>query len=235
MRTDTILLIPQKSDEERESVLSAWTSLGGKGQKLDKFWEKPADLENKKVAVYGNDTFALVIAEIFKLKLVSPDDSLIARLDRKWTKRTITEKQISEATETDLPKFIKPVTPKQFKGKVYNTIEEFRQETNGLLPTEKVLLSDIITVDTEARAFVLNRQLQDVAIYEGEADLQTAKKFLLEFLEDQSFDLPKTFVVDIGCNSEQGWFIIEFNSSWGAGLNNCDPKKVLESILEATR
>ncbi len=235
MRTDTILLIPQKSDEERESVLNAWTSLGGKGQKLDRFWEKPADLENKKVAVYGNDTFALVLAEIFKLKLVSPDDSLIAKLDRKWTKRIITEKKISEVLEMDFPKFIKPVTPKQFKGKVYNTIDEFLKETTGLLPTEKILFSDIIKVDAEARAFVFNRQLQDLAIYEGEADLQAGKKFLLEFLEDPTFALPKTFVIDIGYSSDQDWFVIEFNSSWGAGLNNCDPKKVIESILEATQ
>jgi hypothetical protein len=70
MRTDTVLLIPQKSDEERNSVLKTWTDLGGQGQRLDRFWEKPAELENKKVAVYGNDTFALVVAQIFNLELI---------------------------------------------------------------------------------------------------------------------------------------------------------------------
>ena len=235
MRKDIILLIPQKSDEERESVLRTWISLGGQGQRLDKFWEKPPELENKKVAVYGNDTFALVLAEIFNLKLVSPDDSLISRLDRKWTKRSVLEKQISEITEKDLPGFIKPVTPKQFKGKVYKTINEFLQETNGLPGSEKILISEIVTVESEARAFVLDRQLLDVAIYEGDADLQTGKDFLLGFLQDLKIVLPKTCVIDIGCNSDQGWFLIEFNSSWGAGLNNCDPNKVIESIVEATQ
>ena len=235
MRTDAILLIPQKSDEERESVLRTWISLGGKGQRLDRFWEKPAELENKKVAVYGNDTFALVLADIFNLKLISPDDSLIARLEKKWTKRLILEKQIDDVTEKDFPKFIKPVTPKQFKAKIYVTIDEFLQETKGLSSTEKILVSEIIKVAAEARAFVLNRQLLDVAIYEGEAERQIAEDFLFDFLKDLTFDLPNTCVIDIGYNSDQGWFLIEFNSSWGAGLNNCDPRKVIQSIIEATQ
>ena len=134
-----------------------------------------------------------------------------------------------------MPGFIKPVTPKQFKGKVYKTINEFLQETNGLPGSEKILISEIVTVESEARAFILDRQLLDVAIYEGDADLQTGKDFLLDFLQDLNIALPKTCVIDIGYNSDHGWFLIEFNSSWGAGLNNCDPNKVIESIVEATQ
>jgi hypothetical protein len=28
--------------------------------------------------------------------------------------------------------------------------------------------------------------------------------------------------------------VIEFNAAWGAGLNGCDPEKVLPAILEAS-
>jgi len=235
MQTDTILLIPQKADEERESVLRTWKNLGGEGRRLDRFWEKPADLADKKVAVYGNDTFALVLAQIYDLKLISPDDTLISRLDKKWTKRSIQEKNISDIGEKKFPIFIKPVTPKQFKAKVYDSVNEFLQETKGISPAEKILISGIIRVDAEARAFVLNRRLLDVAIYEGVGELQTGKEFLLDFLKDSTFDLPNTIVIDIGYNSDQAWFIVEFNSCWGAGLNNCDPTKVIEAIIEASQ
>lgn len=235
MHADTVLLIPQKSDEERNSVLKAWIDLGGKGQRLDRFWEKPEGLDNKKLAVYGNDTFALVVAQIFNLELISPDDSLIGRLDKKWTKRSIQQKSIRDLNVRDFPNFIKPATPKQFTAKIYKTINEFAQETKGLSDSEQVLVSEIINVEAEARAFVLNRDLLDVAIYEGEGDLQRAMTFLKDFLKDATIMLPKTFVIDIAYNTDLDWFIIEFNSSWGAGLNNCNPKKVIDAIIEATK
>jgi hypothetical protein len=118
--------------------------------------------------------------------------------------------------------------------KVFKTVEEFEKETNGLSGSEKVLISEIVSVEAEARAFILNRSVLDVAIYEGQADRHSAEEFLLNFLKDSTITLPKTCVVDIGNNPQLGWFIIEFNSSWGAGLNNCDPKKVIEAIVEAT-
>jgi len=46
-------------------------------------------------------------------------------------------------------------------------------------------------------------------------------------------DLPTTFVLDLGYNEKLGWFVIEFNSSWGAGLNFCKPEKVVECIRAA--
>ena len=47
-------------------------------------------------------------------------------------------------------------------------------------------------------------------------------------------DLPKSYVLDIGYNKANGWFIIEFNASWGAGLNGCQAEKVIECIRTAT-
>jgi hypothetical protein len=45
--------------------------------------------------------------------------------------------------------------------------------------------------------------------------------------------LPRTVVLDIGLQ-ERGWSVIEFNGTWGAGLNGCDPEKVLPAILAAS-
>jgi hypothetical protein len=47
-------------------------------------------------------------------------------------------------------------------------------------------------------------------------------------------ELPRAVVVDVGLIAGRGWAVIEFNAAWGAGLNGCDPEKVLPAILEAS-
>ncbi|HYV90201.1 MAG TPA: ATP-grasp domain-containing protein [Chitinophagales bacterium] len=234
MQTDKVLLVPYKADVERDKIFDAWKKLGGRVQRIDKFWERPANLQNQKVAIYGNDTFALVLAQVLDVQLISPDDLIIARLDKKWTKRSVVQKKIREVTENDLPGFIKPSVPKQFKAGIYHHLKELLEETNGISSEEILLLSEIVDVKAEARGFVLEGALKDLALYEGSVDLETGKEFLNAFLKNENGKFPKTFVVDIGFNHELGWYIIEFNSSWGAGLNNCQPEKVIECIVEAT-
>jgi hypothetical protein len=140
---------------------------------------------------------------------------------------------VEEVTEANFPVFCKPVIPKQFKARVYQSLNLLLTEAEGLPPQTQLLLSEVITIAAEARGFVVNNQLQDLALYEGEAPLEAGERFLSYFIRTHT-DMPKTYVVDIGYNSSTGWFIIEFNACWGAGLNNCHPEKVLECILEAT-
>jgi hypothetical protein len=229
-----ILLIPEKSDIERDIVARAYQHLGGKVQQLGKFWEKPVNLEGKQVAIYGNDTFTRVVAQVFNVYLISPDDALLAHLSQQWTKRLVKIKTIAQVHEADFPCFIKPVIPKQWKACVYQTLEEILAETQGLDNQTEALVSEIIEINAEARGFVLDDKLIDLALYEGNTTLEEGSTFLIDFLNSHT-DLPKVFVADIGFNSKNGWFIIEFNACWGAGLNNCNPEKVLACILEATQ
>ncbi|SHN40625.1 DUF4343 domain-containing protein [Chitinophaga sp. CF418] len=46
--------------------------------------------------------------------------------------------------------------------------------------------------------------------------------------------LPRVVVVDIAYNEQAGWFLLEFNACWGAGLNNCSAEKVIDCIVNAT-
>jgi hypothetical protein len=46
--------------------------------------------------------------------------------------------------------------------------------------------------------------------------------------------LPRTVVIDVGFIEGRGWALIEFNAAWGAGLNGCDPEKVLPAIVAAS-
>ena len=112
---------------------------------------------------------------------------------------------------------------------------EFLKETKGIAPEEAIIQSEILQIDVEVRAFILNNEILDLAIYEGSADLEDAKNFLLDFLSNHTIELPNTYVIDVGYNTKDDWFIIEFNSSWGAGLNGCLPDKVISGIREATK
>src|SRR5688500_3997929 len=112
MNTAPILLIPEKTDIEFEQVVAAYTKRGGRIKRLGKYWVKDEALASEQIAIYGNQAFALVLAQIYDLELLSPDDTLITRLEHTWTKRMIELKQIGLIKESDFPVFIKPVIPK---------------------------------------------------------------------------------------------------------------------------
>jgi hypothetical protein len=228
-----ILLIQDKLDVERDLIAEVWTNCGGKVIRVGKFWEKP-NIGSERITIYGNHTFALVLSQVVDVELLQINDEIISSLDFKWIKRKINILKISDIDETFFPTFIKPVNPKIFKSKIYDNYDCFLNEVEGIDINEKIIQSDIISINSEARAFVLNNKILDLAIYEGESDLMSATNFLNNFLKNPNVELPKSFVVDLGYNDKDGWFIIEFNSSWGSGLNSCNPNKIIQAIREAT-
>jgi len=229
------LLVPEKTDIEFDQVVKTWTEKGGRIKRLGKYWIRDESLVGQPIAIYGNQTFSLVLAQIYNVELVSPDDTLIARLDRKWIKRNIELKVIGEITQTDFPVFIKPAIPKLFLAGIFQTFDEFRQVTNGLQNDEKLLMSSIVDpIQAEARCYVMNGEIKDIALYEGSADLTAARDFLTAFIGSNMHLLPKVVVVDIAYSEQTGWFVLEFNGCWGAGLNNCSAENVIECIIGAT-
>jgi hypothetical protein len=235
MNKPITLLIPEKTDFEFEQVFSTWTKSGGEIKRLGKYWVKDEDLAKQKIAIYGNQAFAFVLAQIYNVELLSPDDTLTVRLDPKWTMRNIQLKTVSQLTIADFPIFIKPVVPKMFLAGVFQTMAEFEQVSNGLQKTEEVLVSDVIdNIQAEARSFVINDIIKDIAFYEGSADLESGRNFLTDFISNNKDFLPKAIVIDIAFSEQIGWFILEFNACWGAGLNGCKAENVIECIISAT-
>jgi len=227
-----ILLIPDKADIERDSLAEAWKSRGGEVKCIGKFWVKP-DVGNKRVSIYGNDSFGLVLAQILGIRLLMPKDEMIADLPNEFIKRKIAIKQIGEIATCQFPLFIKPVTPKLFKAAVYQNETALRANIQDISAKELIICSTIIAIEKEVRAFILNKTIQDLAFYEGSGKLDEPRQFIEKFLSTTPIDLPKTFVLDIGYNEKDQWFIIEFNASWGAGLNFCKPEKVIDCIQAA--
>lgn len=229
------LLIPEKTDIEFEQVFATWTKNGGQIKRLGKYWIKDDELPKQQIAIYGNQTFSLVLAQIYDVALLSPDDTLIARLESKWTKRDIKLRQIGQITAGDFPAFIKPVVPKIFIAGIFQTLADFKEVTAGLQDTEEVLVSGIVDhIQAEARSFIMDGIVKDIALYEGAADLTSGKSFVEDFMKGNANNLPRVVVVDIAFAEEIGWFVLEFNACWGAGLNNCQADKVIDCIIGAT-
>jgi ATP-grasp domain, R2K clade family 2 len=226
-----ILIIPSKPDVERDSVAAAWTARGGSVLRLDRFWVLP-DVEPGRVALYGADTFCLVLAQLLGLDLVSPQDDLLVRADRGLTKRAIRRVSLADALRGPFPVFAKPLVPKQFRAAVWRSADELGAECAGLEADAEVITSEVVAIRAEARAWILDRQVVTCAVYEGEAPVGEASRFAETCAEGLA--LPATCVVDIAL-VEDGWCLLEGNAAWGAGLNGCDPAAAVRCIDRATR
>ena len=227
-----ILLIPDKADEERDAVASAWVKSGGKVIRLARFWDPPIS-DSESICIYGGSNFSLVVAQKLDLELVSPPDDLLVKLDPKWVKRKIFDRTLENVGNVEFPIFIKPLVAKIFRAAVYASSQALIDECKGLQKETKLLCSEIVHFEAEARSFVANQRLLDCQIYEGRAELSDAEQFIQDFLLAQL--LPPTCVIDVGFIAGKGWAIIEANASWGSGLNGCNAEHILPSIASATK
>ena len=228
------LLIPAKADIERDAVAKAWKDQGGTVIRVERFWET-VELKEKIPVLYGNHIFCLVLAQKLNVELVSPPDDLLFHLPEKWLKRVITESTIKDAFHFIYPCFIKPMVPKIFSGKVYNSHKELLEECIGLNDNTPIIHSEIMQIRAEVRAFILDNKIVSASIYEGNADIQEAISFVNQFLTDNVHPTPRTYVLDVGLTDSGEWLIVEANAVWGAGLNGCDANAVVSCIAEATK
>lgn len=228
-----VLLMPAKADAERYAVAEAWVQRGGEVRWLEKYWERDEELSARHLRVYGNDLFAILLADLYGLHLISPDEAEICELEH-WTKRRIALGSANDLSSSKFPLFIKSLVPKQFASKVYSSFEQFISEP-GVMASEEVLYCEPVKdIMAEARAFILNRQILDIAIYEGSGNGEEARIFLETFLADETVILPGAIVLDLAYSKDKKWFLLEWNAAWGAGLNGCNADNVVSCIAEAS-
>lgn len=232
--TGMMLVIPDKTDIERDAVAKAWERHGGNVIRIGRFWEPPK-MEREKIRLYGNHIFCMILAQKLNLELISPPDDILMHLPEKWLKRTVKVGTLAEAEQFGYPCFIKPLAPKIFAARKYNSYSELLEECKQLDDITPIVCSDIVDISSEVRSFILNGQVFTASVYEGEADINDAKAFLKEFISENLGAIPSTCVIDIGYINGSGWGVIEANAIWGAGLNGCDPLTAAMCIAEATK
>lgn len=225
-----LLLIPDKPDPERDSVAAAWRESGGEVLRLGRFWTPPA-VDRARTRVYGPEVFCLVLAEKLQLELVSPADDIIRTVPYELLRRRAAIQSLGEVLDSAYPLFSKPVIPKQFSGRVYTSRTDLEQETRGIPRDTAVLQSEVVQIEAEARAFILDGRALTISVYEGEA---SAPERFVENLASRT-SIPQTCVLDVGLVPREGWVFLEANASWGAGLNGCDARLALPSIEKASR
>lgn len=228
-----LLLIPVNIDTERMPLVEAWLDNGGQVKQLSNFWIKP-DIGKRRVSIYGNDTFATVLAKVLGRRLIGPRGEMLAELGSKWVKRKVEVLEANNLKSSDFPTMVRPIAPQTSSPELVSNWASSDPNPRQESRANKLLSAEVIRSDCEVRAFVLERGLVDIAYYEGEGDLLMPSRFAEEFLKKFPGVLPRTFVMDMGYNPKIGWFILDFNASWGAGLQNCRPLKVLRCIREAT-
>lgn len=227
--SNLILVLPDKDDVERNLVEVEWKKHNGKTLRIGRFWEPPVlDVEN--VRLYGNNIFCLILAEKLGIRLISPEDDFIFKIDYSWLKRRMSIASYADIDKVEFPSFIKPLVPKLFMAKVYQDLQELKIECKGLEEETRIIISEEVIIESEVRAFVLNDKIETLAFYEGNGDIEQAKSFLDNFIAENEEKLPVTLVIDVGYIKDRGWAVIETNAAWGAGLNGCEPFAVARCI-----
>jgi len=217
--TSTTLLVSDKSDPERDQVCSVWERNYGPVYKLGRFWDPPTLAPNS-VRIYGAETFVLVLAQILDIVLVTPRDDLLLDVPEKYLARAVSSVKLSDAVDCIYPCFMKSMIPKQFAASVFESYEYLEKSCVGLPGETELLVSDVVEIVAEARFFICDGQIAASGIYEGCCDLEEGAKFICGLLREMT--LPRTVVVDIAFLSDGRWCVVEFNATWGAGLNGCD-------------
>jgi hypothetical protein len=229
--TGVNLLISDKPDLERDSVANSFASRGGTVHRIGRFWDPPV-FDPRTVRVYGADSFCLVLQQKLGLTLCSPDDELLLDVPSESLNRQIARHMLGGASAITFPSFVKPVVPKQFRGAVYQSSRELVAECRGLSSNTAIFVSEPVALLAEARTFVIDGRVLDAAVYQGKAEAVGASTFVNALTRAMS--LPRAVVVDVGLIDSRGWAVIEFNAAWGAGLNGCDPERVLPAIVAAS-
>lgn len=231
-----ILLLAASHDSDFDALDAAWQAAGGIVRRLQRFWEPPP-LDPERVAVYGAQTFCLVLRQRLGLQLVEPPSDYLADLAPRWTRRQVDLLSLGDALRLEFPRFVKPAMSKFFTPGVYATADDLRAECDHLPEDTMTLVADVVAFRSEVRVFSHGGQVLDLAAYRGTPDLAGARAFLAELFA--AAPVPSPCVLDIGevvehAGNPGGWALVDASAAWGASLNGCDATRLLPAIAAAT-
>ena len=205
-------------------------------------WNIPESQQENVIAVYGEDLFTTVVAEQCGFHLIKPKNDWLAHIPYKYTLRTIDYNTFGNIKNIR-NKFIKPVDFKFFPAGVYESTNDI-QGFDTIDDTIEVFVSDVVNWSIEIRCFIVDRTVLtwSTYVYDGKIHItnqiqqneeQEMLRFLSHFLSDPAIELPKSVVIDVGFIPNKGWALIEANPVWSSGVYACDPKKVIQAIIES--
>ena len=93
------------------------------------------------------------------------------------------------------------------------------------------LVSEVIDIDSEWRAFVYNRELVGLQNYSGDFMMWPNTDSILRMIHLYN-DCPPAYTLDIGINREVGTFLIEVHNFYSCGLYGFADNRILPDMFE---
>ena len=239
----TLVLTPRFTDDSQ----LLWRAAGRLGWNIERLqtWRIPDHLKSlNEPVLYAESLFGPMLAEQLGIQIENPPEDWLPTLPERYRKRCVVLTTLAQARLGAATAFIKPPNDKSFPAQVYQP----SQLPEGYDESMSVLISEIVTWETEFRCFILDRALQTFSLYarfgvlqeesgfqHSDVEEQGLRQFLDEVLADGSVRLPKATVIDVGWVTGKGWAVVEQNAAWGAGIYACDPELCLSVIRHAAR
>lgn len=226
------LLLSEQPDPEREALAQVWQKAGGQVQRVRRIWAPDPSWTQHRLCLYGNEIFCRVLAEAFGLQLLGPADDLLADLPAGWLGRRVVVVHPDDVEALNYPCHVRSLPAKLFTSGVVRRAERLRELTAGLEAGTRILASEVMSWEAEARFFFYDRRVLDGAVYKGHAEVREAMG-----LAEQVAGLegaPFGFVADLG-RFQRRWSVISLRPSWSARLRGCNPDKVILAIAAGTR
>jgi len=104
-------------------------------------------------------------------------------------------------------------------------------EPNRSYPPGDYLISELIDIDSEWRAFVYNRELVGLQNYSGDFMMWPNTDSILRMIHLYN-DCPPAYTLDIGINREVGTFLIEVHNFYSCGLYGFADNRILPDMFE---
>lgn len=142
-------------------------------------------------------------------------------LHNKYTKRSV--KYIGEGLYSfGNKKFIKS----------HDKIKEFNEISDVWeVPKDKtVMVSDVINIESEWRAFVFESKLVGLQNYLGEFTMFPDVRLIENMIKDYTY-CPPAYTLDVGINSKDGTFIIECHNFYSCGLYGFNNNRIIPQML----
>lgn len=228
------LVLPPRLTQSAQSIRDAARLRGLRTVQLPTF-EVPQDLVAEHV--HAGPSFADVVAPVLGIALLEAPAGWLAGLPSEFIRRDIQIMPIDAAYALRRPIFVKSPNDKSIRAMIYADGSRLpgRDSVESDTP---VLVSDVVSFDTEVRLHVLDRVVVAASRYAESGQLSLgdapgdAVGFGTDLLAAGGDTLPGAIVVDVGL-VDGAWAVIEANAAWASGCYTADPGVVLDVILRA--
>jgi hypothetical protein len=151
-----------------------------------------------------------------------PEELMKPEYLKRWVKIHKSETNVINAGDT--PIFVKDNT----KIKGWTNIVK----PNRGYPSGEYLISEVVNIDSEWRAFIFNNELVGLQNYSGDFTIFPDVELIRQMIKDFKTS-PKAYTLDVGIN-EKGTFIVECHDMFSTGLYGFADYKLLPKMFIST-